>query len=280
MITKKNKLDNKLSDDQFSFLSGQIDTRHKEALKAVYGLIGDYPNCHRIHTLMAFLQDKDSDETGNYDEGLYYINKSKDLGCGDDIYIKSLKHHFRKMGLYYVFKGKFDEALNYFLESLNGNTYDNAPHLCDVGNCLDKLNRSDEARVYFNKALKLNKSFAPAYYYLALSFYFSDDLDLAIENYELAYKIDCGNSQFLIDFGNCLFRMKEHDRAIKLYYESRMLEPANEKVFEVLCAALSTVERYEEIFKLLNPELNLIANNSTLLHYLKMSKTQLGINDD
>ena len=280
MVTNKDKSGNRLSDNQITIFTNQIDTGHKEALKAMNSLIKDYPNCHRAHTVMAFLQDKESDETGNYDKGLYYINKSKDLGCGDDIYYKSLKHHFRKAGFYYISKGSFEEALEYYLESLNGNLSDNALHLCDVGNCLDKLNRSDEARVYFNKALNLNKSYAPAYYYLALSFYFSDDFDLAIKNYQLAYNIDSSNTQLLIDFGNCLFKMKEYDRAIKLYYETRMLEPSNENVYQVLCVALVKLERYDEIFKLLNSELNIVANNNVLLHYYKDSKTRLGVNDD
>ena len=279
MTTKKNSFEKFLSDEEIGVFSDQIDINHKEVLKALSLMLKDFSTCHKIHLLLGVCYDKESFETGNFDKGFNYFSRSLELGCDKSTYIKVLKNHYRDIGLYHYINKNYEKSLEFYIQSLKGNDKDNSEFLCNVGHALTKLKRTPEARDYFNKAIKLKKNFGPAYYYLALSHYFSDDLQASIDCYEKALKIDPSNSRWLYDYGNCLWKNEEYEKAIKIYFKIRMLEPTNIDIYLILSESLFKMQRYEEVITLLSSNIELFNNDPDLLSFFDKSQNKLDKNN-
>jgi len=71
------------------------------------------------------------------------------------------------IGVIYRTKGKYDEALKYFLTALNGMPSNSIIHY-DIAVCYERLEKPDEAERYYKKAIELDSKFAIAYKALAV----------------------------------------------------------------------------------------------------------------
>lgn len=150
-------------------------------------------------------------EKGRYQDALRLIDEKEQSG-------KVSSEHFRVKGQAQMMLGEFDNAINSLIESLRidpsnesalilvGNIYaqeksdpktalsyfrrvlelntSNYIGLTNIGGIIAKLGNVHEAKVYFKRAIKVNKGHAPAYYGLALA---EEENDL-IEAFEFARK--------------------------------------------------------------------------------------------
>ena len=276
MSTKQDNVNNVLTDHQVSVFSKQLESGYKEALKALNTIIKNYPNCYKIHTLLSLCEDKASMETGDFKKGLFYLNKSKELGAKDSAYKNNIKAHYSMMGSYFLNKKEYEKSYKYFLKSAEGHSDNNFYYFCNIGHALQKLNKVDEARDYFKKSLKSNSSFSNAYHGLGLSYHFSKDYAGADKYFLLACEKEVNSSQYIFDYANNLWVLEQYDNAIKQYYKIRMLRPNHYLSYVFLCRALIFMQRHEEVIEILDSIPEIVNQNAQLLKFFGDSHTEVG----
>ena len=109
----------------------------------------------------------------------YYIQDNSDL---ENKKLEAAKNHYSK--------GKYNEALNLYLDMLNMSTSYKLYY--EIGRCYYKLNNLLAAEEYFKKSIGLENFKNSSYLYLGNLFFKRKDLKNAIENwsYYYAYKPD------------------------------------------------------------------------------------------
>ncbi|MCS6905843.1 MAG: tetratricopeptide repeat protein [Bacteroidia bacterium] len=114
---------------------------------------------------------------------------------------------------------KYEEAIKLYDEaiSLEKTQY---KYYLGKGLCLSKLDppKLDEAIQAYTECLKVNPGYSKAYVYIAQIYIKKNDIDKAIENYNLAYEKEQDLSQkiaYKIQAINLLSKLEKHDQAMK-----------------------------------------------------------------
>jgi tetratricopeptide (TPR) repeat protein len=226
--------------------------------------------------MLSICYDKDAIETGDFEKSLYHLNKAKEFGSKKSNYINNLKTHYSRRGSYYLDKMDYKKALEYYLKALEGGTDNNHIFMCGAGHALIKLEKFDEGRHYYKNSIKLNKLYAPAFHFLGLSYFINREFKEANGYFKDACEIDSNQPQYIMDYAKNLWHLKQYDKAIEFFYKIRMLQPNAPTPYLVLSTALLQVERYEELFKLLNSVPEIVEANSKLQEVIEECKIKLG----
>jgi tetratricopeptide (TPR) repeat protein len=88
-----------------------------------------------------------------------------------------------------------------------------------------ELRNMATARVYFQRAVKINKKSSEAWNNLGVIEYLSGHYDRAIGNYKHAIKLDKTSATYHSNMGTVLFEKKDFDRARKEYDTALKLDP-------------------------------------------------------
>jgi tetratricopeptide (TPR) repeat protein len=276
MTTKQDNVNNVLTDHQVNVFTEQLKSEHKEALKALNIVVKDYPNCYKTYILLSIAEDKASLETGDFEKGLFYLNKAKELGSKGVNHKNNIKAHYYTVGSYYFNKKEYEKSYKYYLKSAEGHSDYNFYYLRSVGNALTRLNKVDEARDYYKQSLKINNSYAKAHHSLGISYYFSEDYVDADKYFLLACEKEVNSPQYITDYANNLWKLEQYDKAIKQYYKIRMLQPNNVISYLLLSEALVAMRRYKELIKILSSIPDIVNQSTQLLNYLGTCHTEFG----
>lgn len=121
---------------------------------------------------------------------------------------------FTALGEVSIFLDRTDEALKYFQRSFE---LDFSSPRCANGLGVTYLKKNDYAKatMWFEKALGLEKNFAPAFNNLALAQLCEDKMEEAIKNYETAIRL--GNQEAKFNLGMHYFKKGNYELSLKLF---------------------------------------------------------------
>ena len=140
-----------------------------------------------------------------------------------------------------------------------------------LGNIYQTLGHFDEARVAFERSLKLEPNFFAAANNLGLLFFEKDDFHAAAHNFKLATTIDPKSAAAHCNLGNALAKL-DAKKSIEAYRTSISLEPNNSGVHVNLISMLVEHNKIIDVFNAFkealkkNPSDDVILN--TLIEFL------------
>ena len=148
-----------------------------DAQKIYYKLLKKFPSNIRI---LKKLERLNNNETGNCNKNLNYLSF-------DQLRILFEKRSFSKV----IFEGK--KTLSFLSKDFTIHNLIGAAYL--------SLNKSDEAIIFFENSIKLNKDFSNAYNNLGLAYKAKSDFSNAIKSFDKAIKLNPSYDNALSNLG-------------------------------------------------------------------------------
>lgn len=112
---------------------------------------------------------------------------------------------------------KYQQTFEYF--NPDGITYFN------IAECYEKLEKMDDARTFYKKAVRLLPEMAQAWYGIALTLEFEERWYEAIHYVKKALEKDPGNPEYLLLLGDCEFNLNNLNEAFECYRQVTVDEP-------------------------------------------------------
>jgi tetratricopeptide (TPR) repeat protein len=116
------------------------------------------------------------------------------------------------------------DALDYYRAALLKN-HNSAPLLNKMGIAELLLQHWSEAKKDFDRAIKLDNSYADAYNNLGVIFYLSKKYGKAVDRYEHAIKLRPASASYYSNMGAAYFSKKDFQRSIVAYAKALELDP-------------------------------------------------------
>lgn len=117
----------------------------------------------------------------------------------DDIRSHPVVLYF-KLGVYYFYQGKFENAIKAFGKAVELNPdFAEAHH--NIGVSYYELDNIDSAIVEFKKAVEVNNNYVKGHYSLALAYYEKKDYDNAIDSLKKVVELNPLNADAYFDLG-------------------------------------------------------------------------------
>lgn len=149
------------------------------------------------------------------------------------------------LGLALMDDGRFDEALNPFIEAVN--LVPDSPRVNhNLGYILQQQGKATEAIHYFEQAVKHNPKYFLAHYNLASALIVTGKIDEAISHYHLALDLLPENRDVLNDLANALVTRGRSVEALSYYDAALRLEPNDPELHNNLGVALIRTGRTEK----------------------------------
>jgi tetratricopeptide (TPR) repeat protein len=114
-----------------------------------------------------------------------------------------------------------------------------APIANKAGIAYQQLQEMDNARKYYEKAIKLNPKFAQAINNLGTVYFSKKSYRRAINEYRRALQIDPGSAPFLSNLGTALFARNDFKNAADAYSKAVAIDP---EIFERYSSTGTTVQ--------------------------------------
>lgn len=108
---------------------------------------------------------------------------------------------------------------------------------------------SQMALRYFNKAILLDKKFAPAYFGIAYVHSVNNDLDLAIKNYKKSIELEPGYSHSYSNLGLALLYSGKPKEAYKMIRKALKIDPDNGDAHVNMAVFYFSIENYKKAWE-------------------------------
>uniref|UniRef100_A0A7C4UGH2 Tetratricopeptide repeat protein n=1 Tax=candidate division WOR-3 bacterium TaxID=2052148 RepID=A0A7C4UGH2_UNCW3 len=132
------------------------------------------------------------------------------------------------------------------------------------GKRLLKLERYDDAFIEFQRAVTLNKKFAPGYEGLGLVWLAKGDLKRAEENINKCLDLDGKFVPGLIAKGRLLIAKKDPEGSLKWFDNAIKLDPKNEDAYIYKADAYVLLQKYDEAEKVFSAGMQQLPNSQEL----------------
>lgn len=132
------------------------------------------------------------------------------------------------------------------------------------GKRLLKLERYDDAFIEFNRAVTLNKKFAPGYEGLGLVWLAKGDLKRAEENINKCLELDGKFVPGLIAKGRLLIAKNDPQGSLKWFDNAIKLDPKNEDAYIYKADAYVILQKYDEAEKVYSEGMQELPNSQEL----------------
>ncbi len=116
---------------------------------------------------------------------------------------------------------------------------------------------------FFDKSIKLNNNFAPAYNNRGISYYESGQYDKAIKDYNKAIALDPNYSTAYNNRGSSYSSLKQYDKAIEDYNKAIELNPNYSTTYNNRGNSYSSLKQYDKAIEDYNKAIELNPNYST-----------------
>ena len=234
----------------------------KTVLEALDILAPDYSNSPSFFLITGIAHSMAMLENGDIEKPIVYFDKAKSLGCGLKDYYTNLKEHYSRIGHYLYSIGDNEDSYKYFIKATEYSSNNNHIYLTSAANMLVKLNKAEEAKAMYKKAIKIDNNYVFAYNNLGLCCYTHKDYNEALINFHKCILVDDTNPIFWVNYANCLWALKRQEEALEAYYKVRMLDPSNPDTFILLASALDTMGQDSELQEIVSTNLDNFAVNS------------------
>jgi len=166
------------------------------------------------------------------------------------------------IGLAFLEKGKMDEAVKYFNETLRLNPNYSLAYY-NMGNISNKLGKLNEASANYKKALELNPDLAEAHHNLGLVLRSQGRLDEAISHYRQALQLKGDYTQAHNNLGFALWLQGRLDEAISHYRQALQFKDDYVEAHNNLGIALRLQGKYDEAAKHLRRVIQLVPSSAS-----------------
>jgi len=116
------------------------------------------------------------------------------------------------------------DAVDFYQAALKG-APGNAAVFNKIGICQLQLRRDKEAKKSFDRAIKIDRSYADAYNNLGVAYYSLRNYHAAIKQYEKAISLNGDAGSFYSNLGAAYFARKQFDKALQYYSKAVQLDP-------------------------------------------------------
>ena len=159
----------------------------------------------------------------DFDRGNEYFERALEIRMelNDDA---GMSIDYKRFGDFYVFKGEYIEAIEYYREAIRIDPDLAAAH-SNLGNLLHGLKRYDEAEREYRETIRIDPDHAAAHYNLGNLLKSLKRYDEAEKEYKEAMRIDPNHPAAHAKFGNLLTDLKRYDEAEKEYREVIRIKP-------------------------------------------------------
>lgn len=211
---------------------GELAARKKEYGKA-YGFFkkGSKADPENIPVLLAW--GRTYSKAGNIDSAIFILTRAKSIDNKNaDVYVA--------LGDAYFYRRAYTASLDNYKEALKLNNRSAAAEF-GIGNIYyrqmllendntGKINGQlfSQAASQFDKAIQLDKNFAPAYFELGRLYYFNGDYDKAINNFKMYSTLTPGTSEGNGYYAKTLYSQKKYSEAMALVNEMLAKNPNDE----------------------------------------------------
>lgn len=200
----------------------RVYPNHSKLTKSLASILGNQGDIETALSLLRGVsENKDFSWSGFYDLGLLYLKKQK---FDEAIqYFKraleknegSFETHFY-LALALVSKDLFNDAKSHLLIARKINP--SSPEVnYNLGRIFDALGNFDQACTCYEAATKLNPSFIEAWVNLGLAFYQQGKYQAALESYKTAIKINNFYQDAWLNMGTTLHELNQFDEALLAY---------------------------------------------------------------
>jgi len=133
---------------------------------------------------------------------------------------------YYNMGLVYMEQGKFEEAISFFRQALS--IYPSyAEPSCNLGVVYGRCGRRDDAVAFLKEALRLNPDYVLAYYNLGLLCGKEGRYEESLEHFKQAVRIDPCNAEAYYCMGIAYIELARYNEAIESLKTAVFLNPSN-----------------------------------------------------
>ncbi len=115
---------------------------------------------------------------------------------------------------------------------------------------------------FFDKSIKLNNNFAPAYNNRGISYYKLKQYNKAIEDYNKAIELNPNDSEVYFNRGISYSNLKQYEKAIEDYNKAIELNPNDSEVYNNRGISYSNLKQYEKAIEDYNKAIELNPNYS------------------
>ena len=175
----------------------------------------------------------------------YYIQDNSDI---EETKLAAAKEHYNA--------GNYSRALMLYMDMVSM-SYSYKLHY-EIGRCYYKLEKYNDAEIYFKQSISLEQDKNPSYLYLGNLFFKRQEVELAIENWIIAYSQKPDDEAVCLNLATTYF--SKNMRFQSLYFYEKYLRYAKDK----------TTEFYKDVKKSINE-----FSKSALEFYQKAQKAIL-----
>ena len=245
--------------------------KYDDALDKVNSLLTNFKNDHVLLTLKSIVYA----QLDKFDDAIRYIDLAKKYGCKRKEYNTNLAGILLKKGNFFYLKEEYDQALKFFMQSLDYSkdglyiTYSN------IANTLSKLGRFDESVDYYLKSIKDHNNFAGSYSNLANLYIEKNNYSQALEYAEKAYEIESDQPFYVRTYANCLFNLDRKEESLILYKKLLMIDGRRGQTYFDVANALFSLNEYSKTIEFLEDNINVTYQYSGMLNFLGLSYYKL-----
>ena len=128
---------------------------------------------------------------------------------------------------------------------------------------------------FFDKSIKLNNNFAPAYNNRGISYYKLKQYNKAIEDYNKAIELNPNDSEVYFNRGISYSNLKQYEKAIEDYNKAIELNPNDSEVYNNRGISYSNLKQYEKAIEDYNKAIELNPNDSEVYNNRGISYSNL-----
>ena len=138
------------------------------------------------------------------------------------------------MGLWYLQRQEYPQAINAFKEALNFNSSMEDELYYQIALCYFETAQFQEAEYYLSKSLSCDPQFADAIYLYAETLAHLDKKEQAVSHYKYLLKLIPDDVQLCINIAASISQLGHQDEAIEIYHRALMLDEDNYYLFSNL----------------------------------------------
>ncbi|GAB6030273.1 p21 protein (Cdc42 Rac)-activated kinase [Chamberlinius hualienensis] len=122
-------------------------------------------------------------------------------------------------------QGKLEEAFQHFEKLMECKDENLCNSCCHMGNLLCKMNKFEDALVYYKRAIEIDPSFSAVHINLAVVLENLNDFESAIKHHKIAIDLDPSWADAHFAFGKTLMKMGDYENAEKICATAIKLDP-------------------------------------------------------
>lgn len=263
---------NKIPTNDIDYIKELIfNKNYEDALDKVNSLLINFKNDHVLLTLKGVIYS----QLNKFDDAIKYIDLARQYGCNRKEYNINIAGILSKKANFFYLNEDYDQALKYFIQSLDYSkdglylTYSN------IGNSLSQLGRFDESVDYYLKSIKDNNNFAGSYSNLANLYIDKMEYSQAIEYAKKAYEIESDQPHYVRTYASCLFNLDRKEESLEIYKKLLMIDSRRGQTYFDVANVLFHLNEYKKTIKFLEDNINVTHQYSSINNFLGLSYYKL-----